>query len=166
MLDNFTLSAITEFTNSYFKSAEFLLKTYNIPQTEIVCDHLGCLFHNSEEFDAVTNIIKVYSREIKSIELHNRRVKVFELNEPINGLYLLPKIEIFEPKPNADPKTLRYGVEHISFYIPNWENFIKTYKERLPIAKEGSVNTSIFIKTEIINTIEIEFRSDRLGEED
>lgn len=155
---------IQDFVDSYFKSVLFMLSTYNIPFEDVVCDHIGCLLHNSIEFDAVTNELNTYTKLIKSIELHNRRVKVFQLNDPINSGFLLPKIEIFEPKPDADFKQLRFGIEHIAFYVWDWDSFKSKYQSKLPIIKEGSVDKSLFMKTEVLNTIEIEFRNDRLGE--
>ena len=114
---------IQRFVDSYFKSVLFMLNTYNIPFEDVVCDHIGCLLHDSIEFDEVTSELNTYTKLIKSIELHNRRVKVFQLDDPINSEFVLPKIEIFEPKPEADLKQLRFGIEHVAFYVKDWDIF-------------------------------------------
>lgn len=161
----FTYESIQAFLTSYVPTVDYVLQVYNI-NLPLEADHLGCLFHSSQEFDQISELISTYSEQIKEIILSGRRVRVFKLNTPIHaGKYTISKLEIFEPKPGADLATLRYGIEHISFYVKDWENFQKNTKPLLPIAKEGSVNTSFFVKTEILNTVEIEFRSDRLGEE-
>ncbi len=163
MKDLFERATIEQFVESYFNSVAFVLNNLNVAGY-LECDHLGCLLHNPAEFDEVSEVLKTYCDQIKGIVLHGRRVRVFKLHSPIEGLYPVPKIEIFEPKADVDLTKLRYGIEHISFYCSDWEGFCAKYKGVLPIAKEGSVEDSYFIKTETINTVEIEFRSDRLGE--
>ncbi|HCC67715.1 TPA: hypothetical protein DEP90_00675 [Patescibacteria group bacterium] len=155
---------LQKLVNSYEMKVLSVLDSFNL-KTHLLCDHLGYLLHNSEEFDKVSKAMLEYSVLIKEVILHGRRIRVFKLKESLTGKFNIPKIEIFEPKQGLDPSELRYGIEHIAFTVKDWEEFILKDRERLPIVKEGSVGNSLFMKTEIINTIEIEFRNDRLGEE-
>lgn len=155
---------LEKFLANYTKIVSFVVNDFEI-RGDHVCDHIGCLVHNSSEFNLVNSELLRFSKSIKEIVLDNRRAAVFKFNNPIETAYTVPKIEIFEPKPNIDQKALRFGIEHISFYAPDWEEFYALNRSRLPIVKEGYVGNSKFMKTEIINTIEIEFRSDKLGEE-
>lgn len=157
-LENFNL-AYGELINS-------VLTTLNISSEELIPDHLGILLHSSSEFEDISQQLLQYSIQIKEIVLHERRVRVFKLNSPLSGRYNIPKIEIFEPKPNIDITKLRFGVEHIAFQVKNFDEYIFSTKRKVGIIKEGSVGDSKFAKTEILNTVEIEFRSDALGEEE
>ncbi|KKR06466.1 MAG: hypothetical protein UT34_C0001G0507 [candidate division WS6 bacterium GW2011_GWF2_39_15] len=165
MSDLFKYDSLQEFFSIYQKAVLNFLNQYDLDISELVPDHLGALTHNSEEFESVTTILLSHSQMIKEIQLNNRRVRVFKLNHPLLGDFTIPKIEIFEPKPESDLAKLRYGIEHISFTVKNFDNFASAVVNILPIAKQGQVGTSKFMKTEIINTVEIEFRSDSLGEE-
>ena len=155
---------IQKFVDSYFLTTSSILEFYHINMDDINCDHIGCLSHNPQEFEEITKELSLYTRLINETKLHNRRIRVFKLNEQINTKFILPKIELFEPKPDINPKQLRFGIEHIAFQVKSWDAFNQKYKNKLPIIKEGSIDKSLFIKTEVLNTIEIEFRNDKLGE--
>lgn len=150
---------------SYLEIVNFMRNVWEIRGT-IIPDHLGCQTGSGKEFDEISRTISKYSTLIKETYLQKRRIAVFKFDTPLLGTMLMPKIEIFEPKPEDNVLKLKYGIEHISFYVPEWELFVKENKNRFPIAKEGEVNNSKFIKTLIINNVEIEFRNDRLGEEE
>lgn len=155
---------IQNFVDSYFETVSSILKIYGVHTDDILCDHIGGLSHSKQEFEEITKVLSSYTKLIKETELHNRRIRIFKFDQPIISKLILPKIEIFEPKPDADIKQLRFGIEHIAFYVKSWDDFKQKYTSKLPIIKEGSVDKSLFMKTEVLNTIEIEFRNDKLGE--
>lgn len=163
MINIYTKGNLQSFYTSYAKSVKFILDDYGI--SEVIPDHLGCLTHSKEEFEEATLELLKSAKQIKEIELHGRRVRVFKFEEPLNSDFPMPKIEIFEPKPDAELKNLRFGIEHIGFYVKNFDEFLNNFESKLPVAKKGQVNSSFFLKTETLNTVEIEFRSDKLGEE-
>ncbi len=162
----FKRESLETFNIAYGELINSVLTPLDIPSKELTPDHLGVLTHSSEEFENLTKTLLQYSTQIKEIVLHERRVRVFKLNSPLSGRYKVPKIEIFEPKPNIDITKLRFGVEHIAFQVKNFDEYISITKGKVGIIKEGTVGNSKFAKTEILNTVEIEFRSDALGEEE
>jgi predicted metalloenzyme YecM len=164
ILELFERSSLENFYQRYSATVEFLLNRMQLKGTKVP-DHIGVLVHDKKEYNEVSLILQKYSTRIREIVLNDRRVSVYKLDMPLIGSYLMPKIEIFEPKPGVVEKNLRYGVEHIAFYISEWDQFKSDNLNVLPLAKDFKVGTTSMLKTEIINTIEIEFRDERLGEE-
>ena len=161
---------LNTFLNSYIDSALSVAKSLNINlQGKIFSgDHLGLQVLSSEEFDKCHNILLEYAKMIHDTIIHKRRNRIYHFKKLLNvkGI-IIPKIEIFEPKPNADITKLRPGIEHIAFYVEGYDNFLEECKKNnVPIDKAINIDGSKFFKTELINNIEIEFRNDRLGEWD
>lgn len=155
---------LERYYSSYLDIVNFLREVLEIRGT-LIPDHIGCQTGKGKEFDEISKTILKYSKLIKEITLQKRRVSVFKFDTPLIGTVLMPKVEIFEPKPEDNLLKLRYGVEHIAFYVHDWDSFYTENIKKLPVAKESSVDSSKFLKTFVINNVEIEFRSDRLGEE-
>lgn len=129
-------------------------------------DHLGLQVLSVEEFDKSHIIFLEYSEMIHDNIIHNRRNRVYRFKNSLDAEGIkIPKIEIFEPKPEADISKLRPGIEHISFVVKNYDNFLEECKQKnISIDKVVDMGGSKFFKTKIINNVEIEFRNDKLGE--
>ena len=164
MKNIFTIESLSEFAQIYTKLVKLELQRLEINEEELTPDHYGAFVGSKEEFDSTSEQLLTFSTLIKEITLHNRRVRVFKLNNPLPGIYSIPKIEIFEPKPDADLKKERFGIEHIAFKVKDFDTFIKSIDPSI-LAKQGEVGNSKFAKTKTFNLVEIEFRNDSLGEE-
>lgn len=159
---------LNTFLNSYIEYVLSVAGSLNINlQDEIFLgDHLGLQVLSSEEFDKCHDMLLEYSEMIHDTIIHERRNRIYRFKKPLNikGI-TLPKIETFEPKPNADISKLRPGIEHIAFYVKEYDNFLEECKHNnVPIDKAIDMSGSKFFKTKLIDNIEIEFRNDRLGE--
>lgn len=160
---------ITEFLHSYFPLVVFTLQKFELNlNTSIAGDHLGLQALSKDEFDQCHDFLTQYSTLIHDGIIHERRNRVYRFNNAIvTDKYTIPRIEIFEPKPNADITKLRPGIEHIAFTVKNYERFVDLCKDRgVPIDKMVDIAGSKFFKTRLLNGIEIEFRNDQLGEAD
>lgn len=97
--------------------------------------------------------------------IHNRRNRVYQFNNPITAYdTVIPRIESFEPKPEADIRKLRPGIEHIAYKVDDYDKFFSDCKTSdLPIDKSTTDDEgSKFFKTRFLNCVEIEFRNDYL----
>lgn len=121
---------------------------------------------SKEEFNNVSKTLLTYSQLIHDRVIHNRRNRVYQFKETIVIFDIsIPRIEIFEPKPGAEIKKLKPGIEHIAFKVDDYKSFINEFKKRnIPIDKEAEYEKgSFFFKTKLIDLVEIEFRNDFLG---
>ena len=137
----------------------------NLHEKRFLGDHVGLQVLDAKEFDTVSDVLKGYSSLIHDTVIHNRRNRIFEFNQTLetDGISI-PRIEIFEPKPNADLKKLRPGIEHIAFKVGDYGDFLAECQNRgIAIDKIIEYNGSKFFKTAIVDGIEIEFRNDLLG---
>lgn len=164
ILELYERASLENFYQRYSATVEFLLNRMQLKGTKVP-DHIGVLVHDKKEYNEVSLMLQKYSTRIREIVLDDRRVSIYKFDMPLIGSYLMPKIEIFEPKPGEIEKNLRYGIEHIAFYISDWDEFKSNNLDLIPVAKDFKVGTTSMVKTEIINTVEIEFRNERLGEE-
>lgn len=164
MKDIFIIDSLIKFTNVYTQLVHQELIRLGLDNQELIPDHNGAFVGSKEEFDSTSEQLLTFSTLIKEITLHNRRVRVFKLNNPLPGVYKVPKIEIFEPKPEADLKKERFGIEHIAFRVKDFKGLLSQINPDL-LAKQGEVGKSKFAKTKTFNLVEIEFRNDSLGEE-
>jgi len=128
-------------------------------------DHLGLQVISKQEFDNCDELLLKYCALVHDGIIHNRRNRVYQFNNPItsDGI-LIPRIESFEPKPEADIRKLRPVIEHIAFKVEDYENFFSDCKTNdLPIDKSmADEEGSKFFKTKFLNCVEIEFRNDYL----
>jgi len=138
----------------------------NLTEARFKCDHLGMQVLSSDEFDQVSELLSKYSKVTRDNIIHDRRNRIFQFNTAFNIAGIeIPRIEIFEPKPNADSKTLKLGIEHISFKVEDYDEFLSKFeKQGHPIDKKGVFDDgSKFFKTMFVNVVELEFRNDFLG---
>lgn len=143
-------------------ASEFKL---NLDDKIFSADHLGLQVISKQEFDDCDKNLMNYCSLVHDGTIHNRRNRVYQFNSPItvDGT-IIPRIESFEPKPDADIRKLRPGIEHIAFKVENYDDFfVDCQRNGLPIDKsmvddEGSK----FFKTKFLNCVEIEFRNDYL----
>ena len=138
----------------------------NLLDKNIHADHLGMQAISEEEFDETSKALSLYSTLIHNNIIHERRNRVYQFSKPflINKISI-PRIEIFEPKPNAELDNLKPGIEHIAFKVDDYDSFVSSFKKhKLPINREAEYQKgSKFIKTQLIDLVEIEFRNDFLG---
>lgn len=140
----------------------------DLTSQEFTGDHLGLQVLSSEEFDEANKLLLTYSTLVNAGVIHNRRNNIYKFNSPITCAGLTIKgIEIFEPKPTADVNKLKPGIEHIAFKVADFETFSqKLSKSSAPIDKTGTDDEgNMFLKTKLVNMIELEFRSNFLGEQ-
>lgn len=159
---------LTNFLKSYYPLINFVANQFKIDLSnkDFIGDHLGLQVLSSKEFDQCHQTLLKFSKLIHDAIIHNRRNRVYRFNTPLNiSGFTMPRIEIFEPKPEADLSKLRPGIEHISFTVSNWQELLKTCQQNnVPIDKVVEDKQGKFFKTKFINCIEIEFRNDELGE--
>lgn len=161
-----SFSELQSFTNVYLPLVESMLLKFNIAlfEDELKGDHLGVQVLSSDEFDYVDRALSKYSKVTHRGMIHNRRNNVYKLNISLKYKDIeIGLIEIFEPKPEADIKKLKPGIEHVAFEVKNYEDFLNKFKKsEFPIDKEVELSGSKFFKTAFINLVEVEFRNDSL----
>lgn len=155
-----------EFLENYIADVLKVARQLNIDLKDprFACDHLGMQVLSADEFDQAHQLLLEFSQMVHNAVIHERRNRFYRFNQPfvIEGISI-PKIEIFEPKPEADLAKLRPGIEHIAFLVEDYNSFSTDCKKNnLPIDKEVDLNGSKFFKTKLIDNIEIEFRNDKL----
>ena len=160
---------LREYLDVYMPLIIFGLKQYgvNLNTSKIHGDHLGLQVLSKDEFDKCHELLLQISDLIHDNIIHNRRNRVYRFKEiPKSNGITIPRIEIFEPKPNADISKLRPGIEHIAFTVDDYDAFANEFKRRdMPIDKEViSDDGYSFLKTIFINGVEIEFGNHELGE--
>jgi len=163
-----SIEELKEYLTPYLKLVLFNLKQYKINLNTINGrgDHIGLQVLLNREFDSCHKILLKNSKLIHDHIIQNRRNRIYRFkNPPQIGDICIPRIEIFEPKPDTNIKKLRAGIEHIAFTVDNYDKFLKScQKKNIPIDKTNDMNGSKFLKTTFVNGIEIEFRNDQLGE--
>jgi predicted metalloenzyme YecM len=162
-----TFFDLQSFVNVYLPLVENYTKKIGIEISKDILngDHLGVQTLSAQEFDEVSNLIMGYSKTIKEGVIHNRRNNIYKFNQPLKYKDIeIPGIEVFEPKPDADIKKLKPGIEHVAFELKDYDIFLTKIKESgFPIDKEVNFDDgSKFFKTAFINLVEIEFRNDSL----
>jgi len=157
-----------DFLNAYIPLVLRVGKTFlvNLKDARFSCDHLGFQAMSAAEFDASHELLDKYAKLIHAERIHERRNNVYYFNEPfIVDDIVIPKIEVFEPKPDAKKEQLRSGIEHIAFFAKDYDKFLVQCKKKgVLIDKTIDMANSKFFKTKIVNTVELEFRNDALGE--
>ncbi|OGG87939.1 hypothetical protein A2592_01785 [Candidatus Kaiserbacteria bacterium RIFOXYD1_FULL_42_15] len=172
-MTNYPINSIPEinsFLEPYLNSVLTMANKLNINLLDkrFSGDHLGLQVLSKKEFDECHSALLKNSEMIHDAIIHERRNRIYRFKKilSLKGI-TIPKIEIFEPKPNADISKLRPSIEHIAFYIKDYDSFLKECKNNnVPIDKSIDTNGSKFFKTKLIDNIEIEFRNDSLGEWD
>jgi hypothetical protein len=159
---------LNEFLESYIPLVLAAAKKFDIDLKDdrFSGDHLGFQVMSGNEFDIYHQIILKNSKMIKDSVIHERRNRIYRFKDYLqaDGI-VVPRIEMFEPKPNADLADLRPGIEHISFTVEAYDDFLQECQKRgVPIDKVVDMKGSKFFKTKLIDNIEIEFRNDELGE--
>ena len=156
------------YVKRYLEMVRVVLNNFSVDleNNNIEGDHLGVQVISAREFNECSKLLSTYSRLIHDKVIHDRRNRVYEFDRHISTNYLkIPRIEIFEPKPGADIKNLKPGIEHVAFYVKNYFDFVKELKKNdVPIDKEAEYSKgSWFIKTSFLDLVEVEFRNDYLG---
>lgn len=130
-----------------------------LEQPAFTPDHLGLQVLNGEEFNAAHKTLSKYCKLVHNEMIHGRRNRVYRFTKPASSAGIsFPGIEIFEPKPDAKPSTLRPGIEHVAFVVGDLPR-VQMQLERLGlIAKDATYSLGRFLKTKLIDGIEIEFR--------
>jgi len=163
-----TNKILNNFFNFYIKDVLAVADNMeiNLRADNFFGDHLGLQVLSAEEFDKSHIIFLGYAEMIHDNIIHNRRNRVYRFKKPLEAEGItMPKIEIFEPKPEADISKLRPGIEHISFVVKNYDSFLEECKQKnISIDKVIDMGGSKFFKTKLIDNVEIEFRNDKLGE--
>ncbi len=167
----FSLNSYTDlesFANVYLPLVENFLQKFSIDLSENIFkgDHLGVQVLSTQEFDTIDKLLSAYSKIIHAGLIHNRRNNIYKLNTPLKYKNIqIDLIEIFEPKPGADIRKLKPGIEHIAFEVKDYDAFLNKFKASdFPIDKEIDLNGSKFFKTAFINLVEVEFRNDSLAD--
>lgn len=159
---------LNEFSNSYIEAVLEVAKKLNIDlgDDKFFGDHLGLQVLSGKEFDQCHALFLEYSEMIHDAIIHDRRNRVYRFREPLQSNdIIMPRIEMFEPKPGADLDKLRPGIEHIAFTVKDYDVFLEECRQNnVPIDKAVGMDGSKFFKTKLIDSIEIEFRNDKLGE--
>ncbi len=161
-------SKLVNYLNSYITLVCEVATYYDIDlkSSEFQCDHIGIQMTGADDFDRASELLSKYSTILSTNVIHERRNRVFELHEEVavEGI-VLPKVELFEPKPGVPLKALKLGVEHIAFYTCEYDALLQKLADH-PEWVDKSLefeDGSKFFKTKLINLVEIEFRNDRLG---
>ncbi len=138
----------------------------DLTEEQFAGDHLGVQVLSKKEFDQCGDWLLKYASLIHDQMIHERRNRVYAFNHSfvIQGIQV-PRVEIFEPKPGADLRKLKPGVEHMAFMTRNYDDFLsQCMKRKMPIDKQLEFDDgSKFFKTRLVNLVEIEFRNDFLG---
>lgn len=137
----------------------------NLATANFVGDHLGLQVLSGEEFDETHKLLSNYSTMVKDSVIHDRRNRVYKFLSPLQTVsgVTFAGIETFEPKPTADLKKLKPGIEHCAFKVLDYDNFYADAQSRnIPIDKSVEMDGSKFFKTSFVNLVEIEFRNDFL----
>lgn len=169
-LENYSIENVEQlrdYLNTYIQTVITVADNLgiNLHEKKFSGDHIGLQVLDSNEFDVVSDVLGGYCSLIHDTVIHNRRNRIFEFNQALEvGGIKIPRIEIFEPKPGADMKKLRPGIEHIAFKVDGYDDFlIECQNRKVSIDKIVEHNGSKFFKTAIFNGVEIEFRNDYLG---
>lgn len=164
-----SLHHLKEYLKIYTKLVEVVAKHLgvNLKNPKIKGDHLGVQVLSKKEFKICSEKLTQYSTLINESIIHERRVRIYRLNKPLKiNSFSFSLIEIFEPKPGADLKKLKPGVEHLAFKVDDYEEFLaRCKKNNLPLDKEGKNKNLKFFKTRLLDLVEIEFRNKSLGAE-
>lgn len=163
-----TPATLKKFINVYIPLVLNIADSFSVDLTSnsFVGDHLGLQVLSSQEFNKVDEELLNYCSLIHDNVIHERRNRVYKFNIPIvSSGVSLQSIEIFEPKPNADVKKLKPGIEHVAFVSKDFDKTKAFFQEKdLPIDKFVEYpNGEKFFKTKLINMVEIEFRNKPLG---
>lgn len=127
-------------------------------------DHLGLQVMNAEEFDNAHNELLTFCTMTHDTMIHGRRNRIYRFRSPtpVEGI-LFRGIEIFEPKPGANPDALRPGIGHAAFLCSSIDDLLVQFHETgVAVAKDATYNDGRFIKTELVDDIEFEFREQSL----
>lgn len=160
--------SLKKYIDSYIPLVLTVAQNFKIDLTDsrFSGDHLGLQVLSAEEFDKVDKLLLSYSNLIHDNVIHERRNRVYQFNQPIESSGVnIKSIEIFEPKPNADLKKLKPGIEHIAFVAGEFDKVANHFKSNLlPVDKFVEYpNGEKFFKTSLVNMVEIEFRNGFLG---
>lgn len=132
-------------------------------QHGFIPDHLGLQVMTGAEFDQAHERISGYATLVHDEIIHGRRNRVYRFNHSITAAGMsFPGIEIFESKPGADPKTLRPGIEHAAWVSQDLPTVAARLNKEGFVMKEATYSRGRFIKTKLINGIEIELRDKTL----
>jgi len=136
----------------------------DLADKNIIGDHLGVQVLDNTELIEVSNQLLSYTHLNKEKIIHNRKNRIFKLNESFEVLGItLNNIEVFEPKPDADLKKLKPGIEHVAFSVKNYDSFLLScQKNNVPIDKIVDAKGHKFFKTSFVNLVEIEFGNESL----
>lgn len=164
-----TLQDLIDYLDVYGPLVVNTAKRFGIDLTSsnFMGDHLGLQVLSKEEFDAVDQTLLTYATLVHDTVIHERRNRVYRFAQPIKlacGISF-KGIETFEPKPNADLSKLKPGIEHVAFKVTDFAAHLADCQKReVPIDKIGEWGPSKFFKTSFVNLVEIEFRTDFLGD--
>ena len=144
-----------------------MLKEFNIYEEGLKGDHLGLQVLSADEFNQAHELISRFSTLINAGEIHNRRNNIYRFNEPVMSQGISVRgVEIFEPKPNANLRALKPGIEHLAFMVDDFDSYYEQCLNKgVPIDKMLTFDSgSKFFKTKLVNMVEVEFRNDFLGD--
>lgn len=136
---------------------------FDLKREDFTPDHLGLQVLNKAEFDAAHKVLSQYATLVHDEVIHERRNRAYRFIAPMQIERIsIPGIEIFEPKPNADATLLRPGIEHVAFVTKDPHRVHAQLGDRGLIAKVASYSLGKFIKTKLVDGVEIEFREKAL----
>lgn len=137
---------------------------FDLRAPEFHLDHIGLHVQSAAEFDNADNNLRQFSEMMGETMFHGRRNRVYRFREPLSALELkLPGLEIFEATFDTPPVDMKYGIEHISFQVQDFDRLVdRLHEKNIPISRETEYHGQPFIKTVMINTVKIEFRKDFL----
>lgn len=142
-----------------------LLEGVDLTSARFAGDHLGLQARSAREFDDVVRTVGAYALPVRRESIDGRRNCVLRLRRPLRGGgWEMPLVEVFEPKLREAPRDLRPGIEHCAFVVSDYEQWLRDWPGRRElVAKRRDSATRVFVKTWIINGIELELRPVSLG---
>lgn len=163
-----TKDDLQDYANFYLPLVFTVLKEFGVStdKFDLVGDHFGLQVLSEQEFENADSLLLSYSTLIHDTVIHGRRNRVYLFNNPVTFKDIsIPRIEIFEPKPGAELKKLKPGIEHVAFFTPGYDLLFQHFVSKgYPIDKNVEFEDgSKFFKTSFVNLVEVEFRNDSLG---
>lgn len=104
------------------------LAELNIDISTYELDHIGYQASSSSDYDKLLPKFKEIGSQIHEATVGGRRVSIFELKTPfVYKNYLIPAIELVEPKPD---QICPSALEHVEFVLTeSFEQFLEKYPD-------------------------------------
>lgn len=144
------------------ESIKALKDTFNGEKFEL--DHLKLKVTDHEDFSTACSQANELGKLLVELPHAGRRIAIYKLNEPFTASeFTLEKIVIAEPKP-GEKLAGRYW-DHLSFFVPEFDNFIEKYTaENVKFHEFRAIGTARFTNVTMGN-VTLQFRNKKFGED-